>query len=103
MIIYTRFLYLLLSLRLVCSCYQCAYLNTFSSSEMGTPVWLARIFTFGMLRELESFHLASIIQLHVHFQAYYIFWVEIGRRMGMQDIPDSLEEMKAWSAVCIIS
>lgn len=30
--------------------------------------------------------------------AYYIFWVEIGRRMGMQDIPDSLEEMKAWSA-----
>lgn len=29
--------------------------------------------------------------------ASYVFWAEIGRRMGMQDVPESLEEMKAWS------
>ncbi|XP_006464016.1 hypothetical protein AGABI2DRAFT_209029 [Agaricus bisporus var. bisporus H97] len=29
--------------------------------------------------------------------AYYIFWVEIGKRMGIRDIPESLESMKLWS------
>jgi hypothetical protein len=43
-----------------------------------------------------------IIHIKVCFQAYYVFWAEIGRRMGMQDVPESLEEMKAWSAVRIL-
>ncbi|KAF8197139.1 hypothetical protein BJ912DRAFT_954913 [Pholiota molesta] len=29
--------------------------------------------------------------------AFYIFWAEVGRRMNIQDIPGSLEEMIAWS------
>jgi hypothetical protein len=55
-----------------------------------------------MLREFESISSPFAIQLHVHYQASYVFWAEIGRRMGMQDIPESLEEMKSWSAVRIV-
>ncbi|KAJ3562037.1 hypothetical protein NP233_g9826 [Leucocoprinus birnbaumii] len=29
--------------------------------------------------------------------AYCIFWVEIGKRMGIQDIPGTPEEMRAWA------
>ncbi|KIM44280.1 hypothetical protein M413DRAFT_378573 [Hebeloma cylindrosporum] len=29
--------------------------------------------------------------------AYYVFWVEIGNRMGIRDIPDTLEELINWS------
>jgi hypothetical protein len=32
--------------------------------------------------------------------ACYIFWVEIGNRMGIRDIPDTLETLIAWSKVC---
>ncbi|KAL0581167.1 hypothetical protein V5O48_000857 [Marasmius crinis-equi] len=28
--------------------------------------------------------------------AFYIFWVEIGKRMGINDIPESAEEFKEW-------
>ncbi|KIJ98542.1 hypothetical protein K443DRAFT_680660 [Laccaria amethystina LaAM-08-1] len=30
-------------------------------------------------------------------EAFYVFWVEIGRRMNMQDIPESLKAMIEWS------
>ncbi|KAF5347780.1 hypothetical protein D9756_010264 [Leucocoprinus leucothites] len=29
--------------------------------------------------------------------AYCIFWVEIGKRMGIQDIPETPEDMRAWA------
>ncbi len=29
----------------------------------------------------------------------YIIWQEIGRRMGIQDIPETLEDLMAWSGV----
>ncbi|KAF8630568.1 hypothetical protein AX17_005380 [Amanita inopinata Kibby_2008] len=29
-------------------------------------------------------------------QAFYAFWVEIGKRMNIKDIPDSLQGMKEW-------
>ncbi|THU89140.1 hypothetical protein K435DRAFT_678567, partial [Dendrothele bispora CBS 962.96] len=29
-------------------------------------------------------------------EAYYIYWREIGKRMGIKDIPDSAEAFKAW-------
>jgi len=29
--------------------------------------------------------------------AFYIYWVEIGKRMGIQDIPKSMEELMLWS------
>jgi len=32
--------------------------------------------------------------------AYYVFWKEIGHRMGIQDIPDSVGAVVAWSKVC---
>jgi len=31
--------------------------------------------------------------------AYYVFWVEIGNRMDIQNIPDTLDELVAWSKV----
>lgn len=34
--------------------------------------------------------------------AYYVFWAEIGRRMGIKDIPDSFETLSEWSKVCLI-
>jgi len=43
--------------------------------------------------------LHAVIHVNIYIQAYYVFWAEIGRRMGMKDVPDSLEEMKVWSAV----
>ncbi|CAA7271255.1 unnamed protein product [Cyclocybe aegerita] len=30
-------------------------------------------------------------------EAYYVYWAEIGRRMKIQDIPDSLDEFTRWS------
>ncbi|EAU83510.2 hypothetical protein CC1G_04766 [Coprinopsis cinerea okayama7 len=30
-------------------------------------------------------------------QSYFIFWSEIGRRMGIHDIPETLEDLMAWS------
>ena len=32
--------------------------------------------------------------------AFYVFWVEIGNRMEIRDIPDTLEGLTAWSRVC---
>ncbi|KAJ4479168.1 hypothetical protein J3R30DRAFT_3657221 [Lentinula aciculospora] len=29
-------------------------------------------------------------------EAFYIFWVEIGQRMGIRDIPDSIKDFKQW-------
>ncbi|KAF5373142.1 hypothetical protein D9758_001537 [Tetrapyrgos nigripes] len=29
-------------------------------------------------------------------EAYYIYWAEIGKRMGIKDIPESADEFKAW-------
>jgi hypothetical protein len=31
--------------------------------------------------------------------AYYVFWVEIGNRMDIRNIPDTLDELVAWSKV----
>lgn len=30
-------------------------------------------------------------------EAYFVCWRELGHRMGIRDIPESMEEMKAWS------
>jgi hypothetical protein len=69
--------------------------------DLGKAVWLATIFASGMLCQWRHVAVPLVIQLNVRSQAYYVFWAEIGRRMGMRDIPESLEDMKAWSAVCI--
>ncbi|TFK51574.1 hypothetical protein OE88DRAFT_1801631 [Heliocybe sulcata] len=45
--------------------------------------WIAR-YGWRELSELEK-------------QAYYVFWVEVGRRMGIKDIPESLDDLKRWS------
>ncbi|KAF8197134.1 hypothetical protein BJ912DRAFT_954888 [Pholiota molesta] len=37
----------------------------------------------------------SLSPLEKH--AFYVFWAEIGKRMNIQDIPGSIEEMMAWS------
>jgi hypothetical protein len=31
--------------------------------------------------------------------AYLIFWTDIGQKMGIQDIPPTLEELKNWCEV----
>lgn len=32
-------------------------------------------------------------------QASFVFWHEIGRRMGIQDIPETVDELESWSLV----
>ena len=36
----------------------------------------------------------------MEYEAFYVFWAEIGRRMNMRDIPESWEAMIEWSRVC---
>jgi hypothetical protein len=45
----------------------------------------------------------SLPALNPCFQAYCIFWVEIGQRMGIQNIPETPEEMRAWARVSLSS
>jgi hypothetical protein len=39
---------------------------------------------------------------HVHplLQAIFVYWSEIGRLMGIQDIPETYDEFRQWSFVC---
>ena len=32
-------------------------------------------------------------------QAWFVYWVEIGKRMNIKDIPPTYDELKAWSLV----
>ncbi|RDB21931.1 Mycophenolic acid synthesis protein B [Hypsizygus marmoreus] len=59
------------------------YLYTLCLFAFEPPTWAAR-YGWRALSDMECY-------------AYFIFWKEIGRRMGIQDIPDTMEEMKAWS------
>ncbi|KAF9467635.1 hypothetical protein BDZ94DRAFT_1318601 [Collybia nuda] len=47
------------------------------------PTWAAR-YGWRSLSNIECY-------------AYFVFWFEIGQRMGIRDIPDSVENMRAWS------
>lgn len=33
------------------------------------------------------------------FQAFFVFWRDIGHHMGLKDIPSTLDELKDWSEV----
>ncbi|KIM48566.1 hypothetical protein M413DRAFT_20940 [Hebeloma cylindrosporum] len=59
------------------------YLYTLSLFVLEPITWATR-FGWRKLSPLEQ-------------HAYYIFWVEIGNRMGIQDIPDTLEGLRLWS------
>lgn len=32
-------------------------------------------------------------------QAWFVYWVEIGKRMNIKDTPPTYDELKAWSLV----
>ncbi|KAF5319248.1 hypothetical protein D9619_008748 [Psilocybe cf. subviscida] len=53
------------------------------------------LFALEPARWAEKFGWRKLSPLEEH--AWYIFWVEIGRRMDIKDIPDSLEALKEWS------
>ena len=57
--------------------------------ELSFQVWAKR-FGWRQLSPLEQ-------------HAFYVFWVEIGNRMGIQDIPETLDDLVAWSKVCSTS
>jgi len=59
------------------------YLYTLSLFIMQPAVWSRK---YGW-REL------SLLEEH----SFFVFWAEIGRRMNIQNIPDSLAELQAWS------
>lgn len=43
----------------------------------------------------ERYGWRSLSSLEQH--AFYVYWVEIGKRMGIQEIPESIEELISWS------
>ena len=59
------------------------YLYTLSTFIVEPPKW-ARLYEWRALTPIEE-------------QAFFIFFKEIGRRMGIQDIPDTLPELHAWA------
>lgn len=61
------------------------YLYTLSTFIVEPAAW-ARKFEWRALTPLEE-------------QAFFVFFKEIGRRMGIQDIPDELEELRTWAEV----
>ncbi|KAJ3808301.1 hypothetical protein F5876DRAFT_67379 [Lentinula aff. lateritia] len=58
------------------------YLYTLALFAFEPPKW-ARLYGWRALSPMEE-------------EAFYIFWVEIGQRMGIRDIPESIEEFKHW-------
>ncbi|KIK56553.1 hypothetical protein GYMLUDRAFT_76081 [Collybiopsis luxurians FD-317 M1] len=58
------------------------YLYTLGVFIFEPPTW-ASLYGWRALSPMES-------------QAFYIFWIEIGRRMGIKDIPESREAFKQW-------
>jgi hypothetical protein len=55
--------------------------------------------SFSLQRWATRFGWRELSPLEQH--AFYVFWVEIGGRMGIRDIPDTLEALTAWSEVCL--
>ncbi|KAG8695313.1 hypothetical protein FRC09_009233 [Ceratobasidium sp. 395] len=58
------------------------YLYTLSLFILEPAVW-TRLYGWRSLTPVER-------------QAYFVFWVEIGRRMNIENIPETLEDMQAW-------
>lgn len=59
------------------------FLYTLSLFVFEPSIWAAR-YGWRSLSPLESF-------------AYFVFWSGIGRKMGIKDIPETMEALKAWS------
>lgn len=100
MITCTLFPYLSLSPRFV----HCSIFSLLTDSSIFFQTW-AKLYGWRPFSPLECYvsnthHVGLDYSLILDPQANYVFWAEIGRRMGMQDVPESLEEMKVWSAVC---
>ncbi|KAH7876367.1 uncharacterized protein C8R40DRAFT_1099507 [Lentinula edodes] len=58
------------------------YLYTLALFAFEPPKW-ARLYGWRALSPMEE-------------EAFYIFWVEIGQRMGIRDIPETIKEFKHW-------
>ncbi|KAJ3868962.1 hypothetical protein EV359DRAFT_31171 [Lentinula novae-zelandiae] len=58
------------------------YLYTLALFVFEPPKW-ARLYGWRALSPMEE-------------EAFYIFWVEIGQRMGIRDIPETIKEFKHW-------
>ncbi|KAJ3741003.1 hypothetical protein DFH05DRAFT_1404818 [Lentinula detonsa] len=58
------------------------YLYTLALFAFEPPKW-ARLYGWRALSPMEE-------------EAFYIFWVEIGQRMGIRDIPETIKEFRTW-------
>ena len=76
------------------------YLYTLSLFLLLPMLW-AREYGWRALSPMEEEVTSYVSRIRVKgsdiVQAYFVFWSEIGRRMRIEDIPETLQDLKEWS------